>query len=309
MYVKILGAAAGGGSPQWNCCCTNCRQLREGTFSGKPRSQVQLAISADSECWFLINASPDLRYQIDSFPALHPRPSSLRQSPIHGIVLTSAEVDAALGLLLLRESQPLRIYSTEAVRALLTEDNSLFGVLRREPDQVQWHTITPGEPFELLALNDHPASICCTPISTGGAFPGYVARDRSVQLDPIAAVIGLFIENSSKQLAFFPAASTVSPAWLDEMNRCGAVLFDGTFWSDDELLRIRGRGKTARQMGHLPVGGPDGSLAQLSSLVGPRKMFIHINNTNPMLDASSPEFKQVRASGWELAFDGMKLCL
>jgi len=309
MYVKILGAAAGGGSPQWNCSCTNCRQLRKGTFSGKPRSQVQLAISVDSECWFLINASPDLRYQIESFPALHPRLSSLRQSPINGIILTSAELDAALGLLLLRESQPLRIYATDAVRTLLTEDNSVFGVLRREPDQVQWHPLTPGERFELRPLKGGTTSIRCTPISTGGAFPGYVTPERNSQLDRVGAVIGLFIENNARRIAFFPAASTVTPAWLEEMNRCDAILFDGTFWSDDELLRIRGRGKTARQMGHLPVGDSDGSLAQLSSLIRPRKIFIHINNTNPMLDESSPEFSQVLASGWELAFDGMELCL
>src|SRR5437870_3459683 len=112
MYVKVLGAAAGGGSPQWNCSCGNCRRLREGTFAGTARSQVQLAISADSECWFLVNGSPDLRFQIESFPALHPRNSSPRQSPINGVVLTSAELDAALGLLLLRESQPLGIYAT-----------------------------------------------------------------------------------------------------------------------------------------------------------------------------------------------------
>jgi pyrroloquinoline quinone biosynthesis protein B len=309
MYVKILGAAAGGGSPQWNCSCNNCRRLREGTFSGTARSQVQLAISADSECWFLVNASPDLRYQIESFPALHPRPSSLRQSPINGIVLTSAELDAALGLLLLRESQPFGIYATSTVRALLTEDNSLFGVLRREPDQVRWHTIAPSERFELFSLKGRPAGISCTPISTGGAFPSYVAQERRHQLDSAGAVIGLLIENGARRLAFFPAASTVCPGWLEQMEHCDAILFDGTFWSDDELLRVRGQGKTARQMGHLPIGDPDGSLVRFSSLPGPRKIFIHINNTNPMLDESSPEFRQIGASGWELAFDGMELCL
>jgi pyrroloquinoline quinone biosynthesis protein B len=309
MYVKVLGAAAGGGSPQWNCSCSNCRRLREGTFPGTSRSQVQLAISADSEGWFLVNASPDLRYQIESFPALHPRDSSVRQSPINGVVLTSAELDAALGLLLLRESQPLGVYATSTVRSLLTEDNSLFGVLRREPDQVQWHTITPGQPLELVSINGRHTGIRCTPISTRGAFPAYVAPERQLQLDSAGAVIGLLIEHGSKRLAFFPVASTIRPEWPEQMEGCDAVLFDGTFWSDDELVRVRGKGKSARQMGHLPVGDPDGTLERFSSLTGPRKIFIHINNTNPMLDESSAEFARIRDYGWELASDGMQLCL
>src|SRR4051794_17022455 len=136
MHVRILGAAAGGGFPQWNCSCSNCRRLRQGTFPGAARSQTQLAVSSDGEHWFLVNASPDLRYQIASFPPLNPRPTSLRNSPIRGVILTSAEVDAALGLLLLRESQPLVVYATEPVRQILAEDNNLFAVLQRQPDQV-----------------------------------------------------------------------------------------------------------------------------------------------------------------------------
>jgi len=309
MLVKVLGAAAGGGFPQWNCCCANCRRLRKREFPGKARSQTQLAISADSSEWFLINASPDLRYQIEAFPPLHPDSSCARHTPINGVVLTCAEVDAALGLLLLRESQPLNVYATAGVRKLLMEDNSLFGVLRRQTDQVRWHEAIPGTPFSLDSIQRRPAGISCTPIATHGAFPGHVPADRAKQLNGADAVIGLFIEHKGGQVAFFPGALSILPEWLERMETCDAIFFDGTFWSDDELIRIQGEGKTAREMGHLPVGDTEGSLELLSRLTGPRKIFIHINNTNPMLDESSEEHRRVLEAGWELATDGMEIQL
>lgn len=309
MHVRILGAAAGGGFPQWNCSCRNCRRLRQGTFAGVARSQTQLAVSTDGAQWFLVNASPDLRYQIESFPVLNPRPISSRQSPINGVILTSAELDASLGLLLLRESQPLVVYSTVAVRQLLTEDNSFFRVLERQPGQVRWKTITPREPFELESVDGRPAQIRCTAISTDGAFPGHVTAQRVAELNPADAVIGLLLEHGSNRIAFFPGAQRVAPDWLEQFASCDAILFDGTFWSDDELISIQGRGKTARQMGHSPVGDTGGTLEQLDPLSGPRKIFIHINNTNPMLDEESDEYARVRASGWEVAYDGMDVCL
>lgn len=309
MRVRILGAAAGGGFPQWNCSCHNCRRLRQGTFHGPPRSQTQLAISSDDEHWFLVNASPDLRYQIESFPPLHPRPTSPRQSPIQGVILTSAEVDASLGLLLLRESQPLLIYSTESVRQVLLEDNQLFAVLKRQPHQLQWKIVTPGEPFDLESVDRQTTNICCTPISTGGAFPAYAGHERPAQLDANSAVIGLLIEHASQRVAFFSAAQKIAPEYLEQTASCSAILFDGTFWSDNELISIQGHGNTAKQMGHLPVGEPGGTLEQFASLTTPRKIFIHINNTNPMLDEESAEYARVRACGWELAFDGMEISL
>ena len=306
MQVRILGAAAGGGFPQWNCSCSNCRRLRQGVFSGRPRSQAQLALSSDGENWTLVNASPDLRYQIESAPYLYPRPVSSRQSPIRSVILTSAEVDAALGLLLLRESQPIAVHSTAAVRELLLEDNSIFGVLRRQPDQVRWHTITLDKPFALPA-GESGNSISCTAVSAGGHFPGHIPAARASQFEVAGAVIGLFFEHGSRKVAFFAGAQSVAPAWLKRMADCDAVLFDGTFWSDDELIRIQGHGTTARQMGHLPVGDAGGTLDQFSALTKPRKIFVHINNTNPMLDEASVEYQRVLASGWELAYDGMEL--
>jgi pyrroloquinoline quinone biosynthesis protein B len=300
MHIRVLGAAAGGGFPQWNCSCPNCRRLREGRFPGRARSQSQLALSTDDKSWFLINASPDLRYQIEDFSPLHPHTYNFRHSPIAGIVLPSAEVDAALGLLLLRESQPLTVYATDAVRHILTSDNSIFNVLRRHPDQVQWLSIRPGTPFSL-----GNSGIECMPVSTSGGFPGFVAPERAAEFDPGQAVLGFFFEEAGRRLAFFPAASQLQPALLDQMMTCDVILFDGTFWSDDELIRLQGHGKTARQMGHQPVAATLPALAE----IGARKIFIHINNTNPILDEDSVEFQQVCKAGWEVGFDGMDLAL
>ena len=309
MLVRVLGSAAGGGSPQWNCSCTNCNRLRSGTFPGQARSQAQLAVSFNRTEWFLINASPDLRAQIESFSALHPGSSPLRNTPIQGIVLTSAEVDAALGLLLLRESQPLTVYATDAVRSLLMDDNAIFAVLRRQPDQVRWQSLVPGESVPLSTRDGQPSGITCTPISTGAAFPGHVPPQRALALDAAGAVIGLFLEQDGRQIAFFPSVQSIAPAWLERMAHCDAIFIDGTFWSDDELIRLQGHGKTACQMGHQPVGGQHGTLQALAKFHGPRKIFIHINNTNPMLDEGSDEHRAVRDAGWELAYDGMELSL
>jgi pyrroloquinoline quinone biosynthesis protein B len=298
MRVRVLGAAAGGAFPQWNCSCGNCRRLREGRFSGSARSQTQLALSSDDCNWFLINASPDLRYQIENFSPLHPRSSNLRDSPISGIVIPSAEVDAALGLLLLRESQPLTVYATAAVRHILDSDNSIFGVLRRQPDQVTWVALRPDRPFEL-----GESGILCIPAASDGGFPGFVSAERAGQLDESEAVLGFFFEQRGKRVAFFPGAVRVREEWLERMKECDAVFFDGTFWSDDELIRLQGGGKTARQMGHQPV---EETLAALDKIQC-RKIFIHINNTNPMLDEESEEFRRVREAGWEVSFDGMEL--
>src|SRR5579863_722445 len=163
MHVKILGSAAGGGFPQWNCACPNCRSLRAGTFHGKARTQAQLAISADSEHWFLLGASPDLRAQIEATPELHPRvvDNSTRHSPIAGAVLLNADIDHVLGLLLLRELQPLRVYATESVRRILTDDNSMFAMLNRIPNQLVWTDFTPETSFSLLATTGEDSGLRC----------------------------------------------------------------------------------------------------------------------------------------------------
>jgi pyrroloquinoline quinone biosynthesis protein B len=269
-------------------------------LKGQSRTQAQLAISTDETNWFLLNASPDLRSQIETFPPLHPHSNHLRHSPIAGLVLFSAEVDAALGLLLLRESQPLTVYATDAVRQILTADNSVFQVLRRQPNQVTWVRVLPGVPFTLP-----DSGIQCLPVSTDGSFPGFVSEKRAAQFDRAEAVLGMVFEDQGRRVALFPGASRVQPDLLAVFRTCDVVFFDGTFWSDDELIRLQGSGKTAQQMGHMPV---EDTLAALAGIEA-RKIFIHINNTNPMLDEDSEEYRRVRDAGWEISVDGMDLIL
>ena len=309
MRVKILGSAAGGGFPQWNCTCANCRALRTGAFHGKPRTQTQVAITQDDRTWFLLGASPDLRAQIESTPDLQPR-NGVRQSPIAGAVLANADVDHILGLLLLRELQPLRLYATNSIRRVLCEDNTMFRMLQRSDHQATWSDFTPDTTFSLSTPSGEDAGLHCRAVSLGAHFPAYVAPGRQNDLAFSEASLGLYIESSSgKRLAFMPAVPQVDDAILGEFDRADVLLFDGTFWSDDELIHVQGSGQTARQMGHIPVSSPDGSLRRLAGLRRPRKIYLHINNTNPMLNQAGPEYRQVRDAGWEIAEDGWQFDL
>ena len=307
MQIKILGSAAGGGFPQWNCNCRNCRSSRDGTLRGKPRTQTQVAICQDNRSWFLLNASPDLRTQIEAIPALHPR-SAARDSPICGVVLTSADIDQIAGLLSLRELQPFRIYCTPSIRRILQEDNSVFAMLNRVPDQVSWTEISCEGSFCLEPMAETGAGIGCSVYSLGNRYPAYVSRERVAGLEPEDALLGVMATSSSgKRLAYLPAVPVVDDSLLQRLDEADLLLFDGTFWSEDELIRVQGSGSTAQEMGHIPVSGAEGSLRKLAGLRKPRKIFIHVNNTNPMLDESGPEYAEVRAAGWEVAEDGWSL--
>jgi len=303
MRVKILGSAAGGGFPQWNCSCANCRRLREGKFKGTARTQAQLAWTSAPGQWTLLNASPDLRFQIEATRELWPQEGT-RHSPIRDVIVPSAEVDQTLGLLLLREFHSFRIHTTPSIRRILTEDNSIFGVLARFAGQVCWNDIPLDQAF-----CGGGARLEVLPLS--GSFPGFVSPSRLAELNPAEAVIGLLIspEAGGGTLAFLPGAACVSDALLERLQTCDVVLFDGTFWSDDEPSRIPGVTRTARQMGHLPVSGSGGSLEHLAALPRARKIYIHINNTNPILDEESMEHRMVRDAGWEVAWDGMEMTL
>jgi pyrroloquinoline quinone biosynthesis protein B len=304
--VKILGSAAGGAFPQWNCACPNCRALRAGSFRGKPRTQTQIAISQNGSSWFLVGASPDLRAQIEATPELHPR-EGLRQSPIDGVVLGNADLDHVLGLLLLRELQPLRVYATASVGKILQEDNSVFRMLQRVSQQVIWDCIHVGSQFSLLGANGRDSSLRCRAMSLGTHYPAYVVPEKQAQLAPDEASLGFMIEShSGKRMAYMPAVPEVSDRLLQEMNACDVLFLDGTFWSDDELIRIQGNGQSAREMGHVPVKE---TLSRLAEVRHPRKIFLHINNTNPMLDEASPQYRQVRGAGWEVAEDGWQFDL
>jgi pyrroloquinoline quinone biosynthesis protein B len=306
MRVKILGSAAGGGFPQWNCACPNCRSVRAGTFNGKARTQTQVAISADGREWFLLGASPDLRAQIESNPDLQPRVelanNAQRQSPIAGAVFANADVDHVLGLLLLRELQPLCVYATQSIRRILTEDNSMFGMLQRVPNQVMWSEFSTGTMFALHTHANDDSGLRCRALSLGVHFPAYVSSQRQLQLNPQESSLGFIVESQSgKKLAYMAAVPEINAELIGEFESADVLLFDGTFWSDDELVRIQGSGQTAHQMGHVPVSE---SLVKLAGVRRPRKIYLHINNTNPMLNEAGPEYRQVRAAGWEIAEDG-----
>ncbi len=307
MHVRVLGSAAGGGFPQWNCACPNCSSLRAGTFHGKARTQTQLAISADSETWFLLGASPDLRTQIESTPELRPRAAKnvTRDSPIAGAVLLNADIDHVLGLLLLRELQPLRVYATKSVRRILTKDNSMFGMLQRIPNQVSWIEFAPAASFTLSDPEGEDSGLRCRTLPLGTHFPAYVSAPRRSQLSPLESSLGVIIESlSGKRLAFMPAIPRLDATLIKQLESCDVILIDGTFWSADELTSMQGSTQSAWDMGHVPVSSNEGSLAKLAHLRHPRKIYVHINNTNPMLNEDSPEYRQVREAGWEIAEDG-----
>jgi pyrroloquinoline quinone biosynthesis protein B len=306
MRIQILGSAAGGGFPQWNCGCGNCvgirKNARDKKFSAKARTQAQLALSADGFTWLLAGASPDLAFQIENSPELHPR--ALRDSPVAGAVLGSSDLDHVVGLLLLRELQPLRVYAAPSILRILREENSMFGMLNRVEPQVVWTPMNSGAPFPLLSADGKDSGLGCEVYYLAGRYPKYVKSDAA-NLAGDEATAALFFESASgKRVAYIPAVGSLSDTLLEKIRHVDLLLFDGTFWSDDELLRVQGSGETAHQMGHIPV---EESLRLLKSIEVGRKMFIHLNNTNPILNESSPEHQAVRQAGWEVAEDNWQL--
>jgi pyrroloquinoline quinone biosynthesis protein B len=302
MRVRILGSGAGGGFPQWNCGCSNCRRYRSGLFRGSARSQAQLALSEDGEDWYLLNASPDLRYQIENTAELHPRTPG-RNSPIRGVILSGADLDLCLGLLLLREWHRLEVYSTAGVREAITNGNCFFRVFERMTGQLRWECVQPGSEHSL-----HSFSFKLLPMP--GKYPAWAEGWGRPSASSKEAVSGVLIETRTHgRLAYLPGLPNVSQELLSILAKCAVVLVDGTFWSEDELIEIEPNARRASEIGHIPVSGPNGSMAALSSLSGARRIYIHINNTNPILDESSSQHRAVREAGWEVAYDGMELAL
>jgi pyrroloquinoline quinone biosynthesis protein B len=296
--LRILGSAAGGGFPQWNCGCANCHGLRAGTIRAQARTQESLAVSADGDDWFLINVSPEVRQQIESFSGLWPRQP--RHSPIAGILLGNGDLDHTLGLLSLRESQPLVVYATEAVRRGFCEGNALYRTLQRFPDQVRWETLALGRE---------------TPLGQSGLFVTALAvpGKRPLHLEGLGPPspednVAFRIRHGDTALAYLSAVAGRSPAVDAAVAGAACVFLDGTFWSSDELIAAGLGTRRAEDMAHWPVGGPAGSLAYLRTLAG-RRIYIHINNTNPLLVDDSPERRALAEAGVELAHDGMELTL
>jgi pyrroloquinoline quinone biosynthesis protein B len=307
MRIKVLGSAAGGGFPQWNCKCSNCDRLRSGVLKGQARTQAQIAISPAESAWLLLNASPDLGQQLAEDPEFAPR-EKVRSTPIAGIILTSADVDCVLGLLHLREFQPLWIYSTVSVRRALIEENTLFRTLERSNPPVRWEPL----PLDRLIPVFQPASsrksapLLCKAVPLGGNFPDYVSQQLRQNLCEEEAVVGLQLVENEKRFFYAPTLPGRREGWKHCVSESDLALLDGTFWSDDEMIKVHGSGKTAREMGHLPLSGAQGLLEQLQRNGNVRRVLIHLNNTNPALDLESPANRAVREGGWEIAHDGME---
>jgi pyrroloquinoline quinone biosynthesis protein B len=302
LHFRLLGSAAGGGIPQWNCACTLCALSRQQPQLVKPRFQLQSAVwGNEGEC-FLLNACPDLRFQIEATPELHPNPEKgFRNTPIQGIILTTADLDQTLGLLLLREFQPLVVYATALVRQAL-ESNSFFRMLERVPNQLSWVEIRPAVPFAL-----GQSGIVCTPIPLAGEMPFY-AKELG-PCEPGQASLGLLLECDGHRLAYTPSVPELSQPLIATYRACDAILIDGTFWSDTELRDTHAGTPLARSIGHVPMSGQGGTLELLSSLDIPHKVFVHLNNTNPVLDPRGKEHHAVIEAGWQIGYDGWQLTL
>lgn len=300
LHFKLLGTAAGGGIPQWNCSCRICALSRKHPEILPPRLQLQASISGDGRRWILLNASPDLRSQIESNAELQPSPANgERNTPIEAIVLTSADLDQVLGVLLLREFQPLTIYATPLIRRTL-EANSFFKMMHRVPNQLTWVDMIPGTTF---LLGD--SGISCTPIPLAGGLPLY-AKEWNTGV-PGDAAVGLLLENNGKWLAYTPTVPAITVELKEIYESCKVVLMDGTFWSDAELSSTHRGTPRAREIGHVPLAGPDGTIELMADVTSPEKIFVHINNTNPMLDPRSAECAAVLQSGWKIGYDGWEL--
>jgi pyrroloquinoline quinone biosynthesis protein B len=310
MRTKILGSAAGGGFPQWNCACRNCSGFRSGSLKARARTQAQVAVSTSATNWVLLNASPDLREQILAIPELAPSVDS-KASPVSKIVLTSADVDSVMGLLHLREFQPLHIYCTSAVRRVLTEENSLFRVLNRSTPPAHWEILPLGRLSPLVAPSG-PATkdgLFCKAIPLFGDFPDYVSDSLRRTLSQDEAVVGIQLFHKDKLFFFAPSLPGIGEQWRSVVDESDFALLDGTFWTDNELIAMKRGKKSARDMGHLPLSGVNGLLQHRFRPGKTRKVLIHINNSNPILNEDSPEHRQVLDAGFEIAYDGMEFNL
>jgi pyrroloquinoline quinone biosynthesis protein B len=294
----VLGSAAGGGFPQWNCRCQVCQLAWAGDPRAHPRTQASLAVSANGEDWVLVNASPDLPEQLRRSPALHPR-GEPRGSPIKAIVLTGAEIDQVAGLLSLRERQPFLLCATARTMALI-EENSMFEVLAR--DRVERRIEAFDMPCSL------PGGLTAELFAVPGKVPLYLEGESPDTMSEANGTAGLELRAGGARLVFIPGAAAVTATMWDRMASADAVLFDGTLFRDDEMIANATGIKSGRRMGHMSIDGQDGSLAALAKLTA-RRIYIHINNTNPILVEGSPERVRVTGLGWEVAEDGQEIVL
>lgn len=293
MRIMVLGAAAGGGLPQWNCGCRNCNDARAGRIPSMTQSSV--AVTLDGATWVVLNASPDIRSQLAALSEMHP--PKLRGTPISAVVLTNGDIDHIAGLLTLREKTAFDLYATQAGLDIV-ETNSVFRVL--DPDLVRSHRIALDAAFEPLP------GLRITPFAVPGKVALFLEGD-AVNVEEIGEqTVGLMLEGGGRRAAYVPGCATV-PKWLlERLTGVDLLLFDGTVWNNDEMEQTGTGQKTGARMGHVPLNGRHGSLASFEGF-DTRKIFIHINNTNPILQPDAPERKEVLVRGWEIAADGMEI--
>jgi len=289
--VRVLGSAAGGGLPQWNCRCEICEAARAGERA-QPRTQSSIAIRGDDGPWFLVNASPDLRQQLESLGA---RGVGVRAAPIAGVLLTDAEIDHTAGLLLLREAAtPMRVFGAAGVERALTDGYPVLRMLERYCS-AEWRTLEPERPHELAG-----PSLVVEAFATGGDAPRYLGPDAELEAS------GFTFSDSGGRITYVPGLARLDDRVIARLASSDLVLVDGTFWRDDDLARLGISDRTASDMGHTPLTGPGGTLEVLAGLARPRKVLVHINNTNPILLEDSPEREQVLRAGVEVAYDGLE---
>ncbi len=302
MHVVLLGTAAGGGFPQWNCWCPTCRAARFSPHRAARRSQSSAAVSVDGQRWFLLNASPDVREQLDCLPG--PIPAGVRHVAVEGIVTTDAELDHTLGIVLLREARHLQLYATHAVRLILENDSRILPVTEAFA-RVEVTEMRLGHPIPLRYRNGEASGVTTESFEVPAGPPRF-AREADV-----GHTVGLLLrdENSGGSCAYVPGCGGLDQPLLERLAETDLLLFDGTFWTDDELISLGIGDRRAREMDHQPVSGPGGSLSRLAGLPRPRKVYTHINNTNPMLLEGSPERALVERAGLAVGADGMSFSI
>ncbi|WP_313807597.1 pyrroloquinoline quinone biosynthesis protein PqqB [Sphingobium sp.] len=296
MEIIVLGAAAGGGFPQWNSNASACNRARSGDPAAPARTQASVAVSRDGERWFLLNASPDLRQQINETPALYPR-QGLRHSPIAGVVLTGGDVDVIAGLLTLRERQALTVHATQRIHDVL-DANSIFEVLARDVVTRSVEALDASFVLEegLTARFFAVPGKVPLYLESGSEPPPMVVDDTTV---------GLEIVEDGRRMIFIPGCAAMTPDLSGRLDGADIVFFDGTLWRDDEMLEAGIGQKTGRRMGHMSLSGPEGTIEAFKPIRVGRKVIVHMNNSNPVLLADSVERAEAEAAGWIIGHDGL----
>lgn len=299
MQAIILGSAAGGGVPQWNCRCPVCDLAWAGDPRVEPRTQSSLAVSVDGRQWLIVNGSPDIRHQIAMTPELQPRGNG-RSSPIAALLLTNGDIDHVAGLLSLRERQAFHLYATADILAHIGA-NRIFDVA--DPEVVPRVPVTLEQAFEPLA------GLRVELFAVPGKVPLWLEEDGLTIGAETESTVGVLVEADRHRLVYIPGCAAMSSALRNRLEGASLLLFDGTLWRDDEMILAGVGEKTGRRMGHMSMSGPEGSMAALADIDVHRRVFVHLNNTNPTLIDGSPERAVVERSGWEVAFDGMRFAL